>query len=133
MPVERTSKGFKDVSGSFQINPVNNDLIVIKNETAIARSVRNLVLTVPGDKPFAPNIGSRVSEMLFENMDELTASAIRVEIENTINSYEPRVELIKVEVNPNFDDNAFDVLIEYDIIGIDASTQQLSFALQPTR
>ena len=68
MPVERTSKGFKDVSGSFQINPVNNDLIVIKNETAIARSVRNLVLTVPGDKPFAPNIGSRVSEMLFENM-----------------------------------------------------------------
>ena len=133
MPVERTSKGFKDISASFQINPINNDLIVIKNENAIARSVRNLVLTSPGDKPFQPTIGSRVYDLLFENMDELTASAIRSEIENTINNYEPRVELENVEVTPNYEENAFDVLIRYFIVGIDAGQQELTFALQLTR
>ena len=133
MPVERTSKGFKDISASFQINPINNDLITIKNENAIARSVRNLVLTSPGDKPFQPTIGSRVYDLLFENMDELTASAIRSEIENTINNYEPRVELENVEVTPNYDENAFDVLIRYFIVGIDAGQQELTFALQLTR
>jgi len=133
VPVERTSKGFKDISASFQINPINNDLIVIKNENAIARSVRNLVLTSPGDKPFQPTIGSRVYDLLFENMDELTASAIRSEIENTINNYEPRVELENVEVTPNYEENAFDVLIRYFIVGIDAGQQELTFALQLTR
>jgi hypothetical protein len=133
VPVERTSKGFKDISASFQINPINNDLIAIKNENAIARSVRNLVLTSPGDKPFQPTIGSRVYDLLFENMDELTASAIRSEIENTINNYEPRVELENVEVTPNYDENAFDVLIRYFIVGIDAGQQELTFALQLTR
>jgi len=133
VPVERTSKGFKDISASFQINPINNDLITIKNENAIARSVRNLVLTSPGDKPFQPTIGSRVYDLLFENMDELTASAIRSEIENTINNYEPRVELENVEVTPNYEENAFDVLIRYFIVGIDAGQQELTFALQLTR
>ena len=133
MPVQRVSQGFKDVSATFQINPLNYDLIVLRNENAIARSIRNLVFTVPGEKPFEPSIGSRVSALLFENFDSLTSSAIRVEIENTINSYEPRVDLRNVIVEPNFDDNEFNVQIVYDIIGIDVPTQQLSFALQPTR
>ena len=60
MPVERVSRGFKDISSSFKVNPLNEDLIAIKNETAIARSVRNLVLTRPGEKFFNPNLGSRV-------------------------------------------------------------------------
>lgn len=133
MPVQRVSQGFKDVSATFQINPLNYDLIVLRNENAIARSIRNLVFTVPGEKPFEPNIGSRVSALLFENFDSLTSSAIRVEIENTINSYEPRVDLRNVIVEPDFDNNEFNVQIIYDIIGIDVPTQQLSFALQPTR
>ena len=133
MPVQRVSQGFKDISATFQINPLNYDLIVLRNENAIARSVRNLVFTVPGEKPFEPTIGSRVSSLLFENFDSLTSAAIRVEIENTINSYEPRVDLGNVIVEPDFDNNEFNVQIIYDIIGIDVPTQQLSFALQPTR
>ena len=133
MPTERISKGFKDISMSFKINPVNNDLIAVKNETAIARSVRNLILTQPGERFFNQNLGSKVSRTLFENMDDLTATVLKDEIENTINNYEPRVDLIGVDVNPNYDNNEFNVTIRYYIVGIDVLPQQLSFALQPTR
>ena len=133
MPVERLSRGFKDLSMSFQANPLNNDLISITNETAIARSVRNLIFTLPGERFFNQNLGSRVSKVLFENMDEISASVIKDEIENTINNYEPRVDLISVDVSPNYDNNEFNVTINYYIIGIDVLPQQLSFALQPTR
>jgi phage baseplate assembly protein W len=133
MPVERLSRGFKDISMSFQVNPLNNDLISIKNETAIARSVRNLIFTLPGERFFNENLGSRVSQTLFENMDEISASVIKDEITNTINNYEPRVDLISVDVSPNYDNNEFNVTINYYIVGIDVLPQQLSFALQPTR
>ena len=133
MPVERVSKGFKDLSMSFQVNPLNYDLIAIKNETAIARSIRNLVFTLPGERFFNQNLGSRVSRVLFENMDEITASIIQTEIENTIKNYEPRVSLTRVDVSPNYDENQFNVTIRYNIIGIDVLPQQLAFALQPTR
>ena len=133
MPLERVSQGFKDLSMSFQVNPLNNDLISIKNETAIARSVRNLIFTLPGERFFNENLGSRVSQTLFENMDEISASVIKDEITNTINNYEPRVDLISVDVSPNYDNNEFNVTINYYIVGIDVLPQQLSFALQPTR
>jgi len=133
MPVERLSRGFKDISMSFQVNPLNNDLISIKNETAIARSVRNLIFTLPGERFFNENLGSRVSQTLFENMDEISASVIKDEITNTINNYEPRVDLISVDVSPNYENNEFNVTINYYIVGIDVLPQQLSFALQPTR
>ena len=133
MPVERISRGFKDISMSFEANPINNDMIGIKNSTAIARSIRNLVLTVPGERFFNEDLGSRVSEILFDNLDEISASAIRDEIEETIIKYEPRVKLDNVKVEPNYDNNEFDVTITYDIIGIDALSQQLNFALQSTR
>jgi phage baseplate assembly protein W len=133
MPLERVSKGFKDLSMSFQVNPINYDLIALKNESAIARSIRNLVLTYPGERFFNENLGSRVSRSLFENLDEISASVIKDEIENTINNYEPRVDLIDVIVEPNYDNAEFNVTINYRIVGIDVLPQQLSFALQPTR
>ncbi len=133
MPVERTSKAFRDISATFQINPLNDDLIALKNENAIARSVRNLILTIPGDKPFQPEIGSRITEMLFENMDTITSNLIRSEIQNTLNNFEPRISLKEVTVEPNFDDNEYNVTINYLIVGIDVDVQQLSFALVPTR
>ena len=133
MPLERISKGFKDISMTFQINPLNQDLIGLKNESAIARSIRNLVFTLPGERFFNENLGSRVSRSLFENIDEISASVIQDEITNTINNYEPRVNLINVVVSPNYDENEFNVTINYRIVGIDVLSQQLSFALQPTR
>ena len=133
MPLERVSRGFKDVSMSFKVNPLNNDLIALKNATAISRSVRNIVFTTPGEKFFQPSFGSRVSQMLFENMDEITSLSIRDEIENSIRRFEPRVDLKSVQVNPDFDGNQYNVVITYQIIGADISEQQLEFVLQPTR
>ena len=133
MPVQRISKGFKDLSASFQTNPLSNDLIALKNESAIARSVRNLVLTIQGERPFQPVLGTGVSRLLFENMDKLTASAIRSEIRTTIENYEPRVEINEILVEPDFEGNAMHVTLQYFIIGIDVPEQELTFALEPTR
>ena len=133
MPVQRISKGFKDLSASFQTNPLSNDLIALKNESAIARSVRNLILTGQGERPFQPVLGTGVSRLLFENMDKLTASAIRSEIRTTIENYEPRVEINEIIVEPDPEGNAMDVTLQYFIIGIDVPEQELTFALEPTR
>ena len=133
MPVQRISKSFKDVSASFKVNPLTNDLIAIKNETAIARSLRNLVLTTPGERFFNENLGSQVNNLLFENVDDITAMSVRSEIISVIENYEPRVKLIRVSVNANIDSYNMDVIIVYEVVGIDIPPQELSFVLIPTR
>jgi phage baseplate assembly protein W len=133
MPSDRVSIGFKDLSMTFQVNPLNYDLITLKNENAIARSLRNLVLTYPGERFFNQNLGSKVSRSLFENIDDISSTIIRDEIISTINNYEPRVDLIGVDVEPNYDEGEFNVTIRYTIVGIDVPAQRLSFPLQPTR
>ena len=133
MPAQRVSKSFKDVSMSFKFNPLSGDLIALKNENAIARAVRNIVLTTPGEKFFDPDFGSSVSEILFENVDDITAVSIDDEIKSSLKNYEPRVELINVTVDPNFDANQFDVRITYRIVGIDIPPSELEFALLPSR
>ena len=133
MPVQRVSKQFKDISASFQINPLNRDLIQLKNANAIARAIRNLIMTVPGERPFNPVLGSQVTSLLFENLDKLTASSIKSEIINTLTNFEPRIRLNEVIVKAQPDNNQFDVQIQYYIIGIDLPLQQLTFALEPTR
>jgi phage baseplate assembly protein W len=126
MPVERVSRGFKDLSMTFQSNPLNSDLIGLKNANAIARSVRNIVMTSPGEKFFQP-------KLLFENVDDITASQIQEEIEFSITNYEPRVSLKNVQINADNDNASFDATITYSIIGADVAPQQLQFALQSTR
>tara|TARA_R100001594_G_scaffold42928_3_gene75081 strand:+ start:1912 stop:2313 length:402 start_codon:yes stop_codon:yes gene_type:complete len=133
VPLERVSPGFKDISMSFQVNPLNSDLIGLKNENAIARSIRNIVFTLPGEKFFDENFGSQISASLFENIDDISAGLIVDEIKQSIDRYEPRVELINVEAFPDFDNNSFDLLIVYNIIGADVAPQELQFALQSTR
>lgn len=133
MPQKRVSRQFKDISLSFQINPINRDLVTISNQTAISRAVRNLVFTKRGERFFDFRLGSRVSSLLFDTLDFVTASSIELEIREVITNYEPRVRLTSVKVTPNFDNNEMDVNITYDIIGIDVPRQQLEFALQPTR
>jgi phage baseplate assembly protein W len=133
MPLERVSKPFKDVSLTLQSNPLTRDILTITNERAIARSIRNLVLTQKGERFFNSQLGSEVSRLLFENLDRNTSIFIRNEIEYVITTFEPRVTLLELDVNPNYDENQFDIVIKYKIIGIDVPTQQLSFALTPTR
>ena len=133
MPIQRVSQGFRDLSMTFQRNPLNDDLVVLKNATAIARSVKNIVFTQPGEKFFDEDFGSRVSRFLFENINPVTASNIRDEIVQSVLNYEPRVELRTVTVVPDYDSNAMNATIIYDIIGVDIPPQQLDLVLQPTR
>ena len=133
MPIQRISQGFKDISMTFQSNPLTRDLIVLKNENAIARSVKNIVFTVPGEKPFNPEFGSRITDSLFENIDDITASQIETELRDSIERFEPRVSITSLEVNANIEENGFDVVLVYDIIGAEVLPQQLEFVLLPTR
>jgi len=133
MPIQRISKGFKDISLSFQVNPLNKDLITIQNETAIARSIRNLVYTIPGEKFFNQDFGSRVSRTIFENVDNISADILNDEVIRLIKEYEPRVTIIECITIPNYDENTFDINLKYQIIGVDVSPQRLSFALQSVR
>ena len=119
---------------SFETNPLNEDLIALKNSSAIARSIRNIVFTQPGEKFFNPEFGSRVSESLFEIVDEVSTIAIRDEIRSSIINYEPRVNLLDVLVNPNPDENEMNVTIKYEIVGIDIPPQQLDLCyFQPDK
>jgi phage baseplate assembly protein W len=133
MPIERVSQSFKDISLSLSTNPLNSDIVDIKNETAIARSVQNLVLTIRGERFFNQTLGSNVYNSLFENVDLISAATIQSQIEEVIRNYEPRVDLQTVIVNPNQNLDGYDITIYYDIIGIEAQGQRLEFALQQTR
>ena len=133
MPVERISKGFKDISMTFKVHPLNNDIIDIKNENAIARSVRNLVMTLKGEIPYDPEVGSGANRLLFDNIDPVTLDLLKDDIRLTIENYEPRVSLYDVQVDPNYDNNEVNVRVSYKIIGIDVLPQHLSFVLRPSR
>ena len=133
MPLERVSQGFKDISMTFQANPLNDDLIALKNENAIARYIRNIVFTLPGEKLFNASFGSRISESLFENIDDITSTIIIDEITQSIENYEERVKLLDVQASPNYDNNSYDLTIRYLIIGRDIPAQELQFVLQSSR
>ena len=133
MPQQRVKRKFKDISMSFETNPLNDDLVSLSDTSAIARSIRNIVFTSPGEKFFNPDFGSRISESLFENVDDVSALAIEDEIKSSIINFEPRVNLLNTNVVPSPDDNEMNVTIEYEITGIDIPPQQLEFVLLPTR
>lgn len=133
MPVQRISRGFKDISLSFDPHPVTKDLPVIKNESAILRSVRNLVQTIPTERVFNSDLGSDVTKSLFDFVDFGTATAVREQIIASIKNYEPRVTGLIVEVVPEPDLNQFIVDISFDILGQETPAQQFTFILEATR
>ena len=134
MTIKRISRTFKDISLSFDApHPVTNDLPILKNESAIKRSVRNIVQTIPTEKFFNPLFGSDVYGSLFEFVDFGTASTIQSQIEISLDNFEPRIENVEVEVNPQPDDNSFEVTVIYDIVGQEFPVQEYSFILESTR
>ena len=133
MPVKRISRAFKDISFSFDPHPVTKDLPVLINERAIIRSIRNLVETIPTERFFNSKLGSDVRKSLFDFVDVGTAGAIRTQILNTIEFYDQRVENLRVQVDPRPDDNSFNVIVFFDIVGQDLPSTQFSFILESTR
>ena len=130
--ISRNYKNFVDISLAFQPNVLTGDLTVIKNERAINNSIQNLILTIPGEVVFQHDIGSEVTNFLFELPDVGTAGIIQQEIIRTIEYNEPRVELIEVIVDISPDQNGFVSTVKYKIIGYEqiVTTTQL---LEPTR
>ena len=123
------SRSFTDLAIGMARNANTKDVAVVKNDNAIKQAVRNLIMTSPGEKPFQPLVGSNISQLLFEPLDDFTEDAIRQEIINTINRFEPRVRLETVEVIGNFSRNTFDVTVEYRIVGIPI-VETIEFVLQ---
>ena len=133
MAYKRVSKAFKDISLSFAPHPVTKDLPILKNESAIRRSVRNIVQTIPTEKFFNPDFGSDVYKSLFDFVDFGTANIIQVQIKTAVNNFEPRVDNVRVEVSPSPDTNEFEILVIYDIVGQEFPTQEYTFILEATR
>ena len=133
MSVTRISRKFKDISLSFDMHPVTKDILVLTNENAIKRSIRNIIQTVPSEKFFNSTFGSDVKATLFEFIDFGTASLLQKQVEIAINNYESRVNKVKVEVIPKPDDNAFEINVFFDIIGHDFPSQTFNYILEATR
>jgi len=133
MAIQRKSRAFKDISLSFSPHPVTKDLPVLLNERAIARSVRNLIETIPTERFFNSLIGTDVRDSLFENYSRTTVYVIEDQIRETISNFEPRVSNVNIEVDGRPDENEIEVKILFDITGLEVPTQSFSFLLEPTR
>jgi phage baseplate assembly protein W len=132
-PITRISRSFKDISLSFEPHPVTKDLPILRNERAIIRSVRNIVETIPTERFFNPDFGSEVRSSLFGIVDYATVSIIQDQIKTSINTYEPRVGNVRVNVIPELDSNSLEITVIFDIIGQDFPTQEFTFILEATR
>tara|TARA_B100001093_G_scaffold480762_1_gene510937 strand:+ start:324 stop:725 length:402 start_codon:yes stop_codon:yes gene_type:complete len=133
MAIQRKSRAFKDISLSFSPHPVTKDLPVLLNERAIARSVRNLVETIPTERFFDPLLGTDIRDSLFENYSRTTVTVIQDQVRETIANYEPRVNNVEIEVDARPDRNTMEVKVLFDIVGLNSPTQSFSFILEPTR
>ena len=132
MAIQRKSRAFKDISLSFSPHPVTKDLPVLLNERAIARSVRNLVETIPTERFFNSRLGTDIRDSLFENFTRTTVIVIEDQVRETIRNFEPRVGEIGVEVDALMDNNSLEVKVLFEIDGLDVPTQSFTFLLEPT-
>ena len=133
MAITRISRTFKDISLSFAPHPVTKDLPILKNENSIVRSVRNLVQTIPTERFFNSNLGSNVQDSLFGFVDYGTASLIEDQIVTVVTNFEPRVENVQAEVEPQVDNNSFGVIVRFDVVGQAFPPQEITFLLETTR
>ena len=127
------SKAFKDINLSFKRHPVTNDVVTIRNEDAIKRSVRNIIFTTLGEKPFEPNFGSVINESLFDLNTNLNEIRVSDEIRSSLLNYEPRINNIDVTVTVSPDTNEMNCTVQYDIVGLPSPTQEVDVLLFPAR
>ena len=112
----KTQETYSDILPDFDIHPVKKDLVRLVDEAAVKRSLRNLMATQKTSRFFNVNLGAGIKQYLFEPMSDVTAEALRSEVETTINNYEPRVQLTKVAVEPDYDHNCYDVQIYFYLL-----------------
>ena len=127
------SRAFKDINLSFKRHPVTNDVLTVSNEDAIKRSVKNIVFTILGEKPFLPLFGSVINQSLFDLNTNLSEIRISDEIKQSLLNYEPRIDNIVATTTVYPDSNELNCTVQYDIVGISAPTQEVDVLLFPAR
>ena len=124
---------FKDINITFKKHPVTNDLVVSRDASAIKQAIVNLLLTNKGERAFKPDYGSDIRSYLFEPLDYATSAQIKGNIRSTIAEWEPRIRILSLVCNPNYDQNGFDVEMTYVIVGSDNPPVTVDFFLARTR
>ena len=127
------SRTFKDINLSFKRHPVTNDVLTVSDEDAIKRSVKNIIFTILGEKPFEPEFGSVINNSLFELNTSMNEMRVSDEIKQSLINYEPRIQDIKVTTSIYPDSNELNCTVQYDIVGIPAPTQEVEVLLFPAR
>ena len=127
------SRAFKDINLSFKRHPVTNDVVVIRDEDAIKRSVKNIIFTILGEKPFEPNFGSVINESLFDLNTSLNEIRVSDEISASLRTYEPRIDDISVTVTVSPDTNEMNCTVQYEIVGLPTPPQEVDVLLFPAR
>ena len=127
------SRAFKDINLSFKRHPVTNDVVTIRDEDAIKRSVKNIIFTILGEKPFEPRFGSVINEALFDLDSAYSDILAQDEIKSSVLKFEPRISNLEVTVTIAPDTNEMNCVIQYDIVGLSAPTQEVNVLLFPAR
>ncbi len=127
------SRAFKDINLSFKRHPVTNDVVTIRDEDAIKRSVRNIIFTILGEKPFEPDFGSTINESLFDLSTSLNEIRIADDITASLKRYEPRISDIDVTVSLYPDSNEMNATVQYEIVGLPTPPQEVEVLLFPAR
>ena len=129
----RDAQIYKDLNLNFTKHPIRKDVTPLTGAAAVKRSVRNLVQYGHFEKPFHPEIGSGIRDLLFENMTPLTGQILSQKIQDVINNFEPRAQLAGVEVIPRFDTNTYEVIVEFYMVNAPAELVDLAFTLERLR
>ena len=124
---------FKDLSITFKKHPVSNDLVQVKDKAAIVQAITALLLTYKGERPFQPELGCDVRNMLFEPLDYGSAALIKTSIKETITRYEPRITVDSIICDPDYDSNGYNVELFYTIVGREDTPVAVDFFLERTR
>ena len=127
------SRAFKDINLSFKRHPVTNDVVTIRDEDAIKRSVKNIIFTILGEKPFEPRFGSVINQALFDLTTTYDEILIQDEIKSSILKFEPRITNLVVTTSVYPDSNELNCTVQYDIVGLPAPTQEVDVLLFPAR
>ena len=124
---------FKDLSVTFKNHPVTNDLVTVKDKGAIVQAITGLLLTRKGERPFQPELGCDIQDLLFEPLDFASAAGIKGEIAETLGRFEPRIRVTDLRCTPDFDNNGYNVEVIFEIIGREDVPIGVEFILERTR
>tara|TARA_B100000427_G_scaffold312776_1_gene304557 strand:- start:1031 stop:1423 length:393 start_codon:yes stop_codon:yes gene_type:complete len=128
-----TKLSFRDININFKKHPVTGDLVVSKDASAIKQAIVNLLLTNKGERLFQPEYGSDIRSQLFEPLDYATAASIKSSILYSLSTFEPRINVLNINIFLNYGDNGFNVDMTYKINGVDTPPTNVEFFLSRTR